>query len=419
MKEVRNILIGLEILEEHSQLTYYDRKAREAVSVPPKVGTNIYHFPTKLVKLRGKDEWHYGMEAEHFQREGAIAVTSPVRLAVEDRGETVDGVKMEAGEILGIYIREVLKLFGLPDIAKSASGICITTEKMTANLAANLRKALRLNGFTDEQILMQDYKESFYYYCYSQKASVWTMNMALIRFRRGNVSFLSMSERKTSKPHIVTIQQVNEIHLPEDPLEKDRRFSDFLRQCIGNERYSGIFITGDGFGQDWAKQSLHVLVESGRHVFEGDNLYVKGACYALLERMERHAMRGRMYLGPDLVETGVTMDVIQNGLHETVSLIRAGRNWFDNSTSLDVILDGRKDITVTVSPMEGNRRQQMHLPLTGIPERPNRTTRIHLTAECTSAAEAVIVAEDLGFGELFPGTHQIWTGNIALKEVDS
>ncbi len=416
MKEVRNILIGLELKEAHSQLTYYDRKAREVVSMPLKVGTNIYHFPTKLVKLRGRDEWHYGMEAEHFQREGAIAVTNPVHLAKENRKETVDGTAYEAWEILAIYLKEVLKLFGLPDIARSAEGICITTEVMTAAFAANLKRALRLLGFDDERILLQDFKESFYYYCYSQKPSVWTMNLALVEFDHRKVSFYSMVEKQTEKPHVVTIQQVDDATLPEDPMARDSAFSDFLRRCIGNEKYSGIFITGSGFEQEWAKQSIRVLVENGRHVYEGDNLYVKGACYALLERMERHAMRGRLYLGPDLVETNVTIDLIVNGAAKTCPLIQAGRNWFENSVSFDLILDGRQDITVTVTPMAGNRRQQMHMALSSLPERPNRTTRIRLSAECTSAEEGVITAEDLGFGELFPATHQTWTGTVRLME---
>ncbi len=416
MKEVRNILIGLDLGEKQTQLSYYDRNARDVASVPLKVGTNIYQFPTTLVKRTGKDEWHYGMEAEHFAREGGIAVTNPVRLADEDREECVEGSVYQSWEILGIFLREVLKLFGLPEIAKSAAGICITTEHMTASLASNLKRALRMNGFTEEQILLEDYRESFYYYCYSQKPTVWTMNMALIRFERDHVGFYSMSERRSSKPHTVTIQLVSEIDLPSEAMERDRCFADFLRQCIGNERYSGIFITGDGFEREWAKQSLHVLIEKGRHVFEGDNLYARGACYALLERLERHAMRGRIYLGPDLVETSVTIDVIENGMQKTCFLIQAGRNWFENSVSLELIPDGREDITVTVAPMSGNRRQQLHLPLTNLPERPNRATRLRISAECTSAEEGRITVEDLGFGELFPATHQTWTGTVSLRE---
>ena len=51
MNEVRNLLIGIELTEKHAQLCYFDRKLKDPVSVPMRVGTNLYHFPMELVKL--------------------------------------------------------------------------------------------------------------------------------------------------------------------------------------------------------------------------------------------------------------------------------------------------------------------------------------------------------------------------------
>ncbi len=416
MKEVRNILIGLELREELTQLSYYDRKAREAVSMPLKVGTNIYTFPTKLVKLRGKEEWHYGMEAEHFSREGGISLTNPIRLALENRSETVEGKRMEAWEVLAVYVREVLKLFGLPDIAGSAAGICVTSQKMTANLAMNLKKALSYLGFDEKKVLLEDERESFYYYCYSQKMSVWANSMAFVRFSGKEAEFYSMSENRSQNPHTVRVQFVDRTTLPDDTAEKDIFLAEFLRKCIGHERYSSIFLIGDGFDQEWAKISTRVLIENSGHVYEGENLFVRGAVYTALEMLEKSVMTGRMYVGPDLVETNVTMDLIDKGTQKTYKLIHAGRNWFDNSTELEFILDGRDDVTVTVSPMNSVKRHQLHLPLEGLPKRPNRTTRIRLTLTCTSPQECEICAEDLGFGELFPATHKIWKDTLSLGE---
>jgi hypothetical protein len=72
MREVRNILIGMDLSRENSQLAYYDRKAQDVVSVPTKVGTNLYAFPTKLAKMKDKDEWHFGAEAEYFVLKGRL-----------------------------------------------------------------------------------------------------------------------------------------------------------------------------------------------------------------------------------------------------------------------------------------------------------------------------------------------------------
>ena len=40
MNETRNIIAGLEIGKEQSQLCYYDRKEREPISVSVKAGSN-------------------------------------------------------------------------------------------------------------------------------------------------------------------------------------------------------------------------------------------------------------------------------------------------------------------------------------------------------------------------------------------
>ena len=51
MNETRNIIAGLEIGKEQSQLCYFDRKEREPISVSVKAGSNQYLFPTLLSKL--------------------------------------------------------------------------------------------------------------------------------------------------------------------------------------------------------------------------------------------------------------------------------------------------------------------------------------------------------------------------------
>lgn len=49
MNETRNIIAGLEIGKDQSQLCYYDRKEREPISVSVKAGSNQYLFPHPFV----------------------------------------------------------------------------------------------------------------------------------------------------------------------------------------------------------------------------------------------------------------------------------------------------------------------------------------------------------------------------------
>ena len=136
MNEVRNILLGIEISRDNAQLCYYDRSLKEPVSIPVKVGSNLCSFPMLLVKMKGKDEWHFGFEARFFeQQENGISVPNPYTVACSDERTEVDGREMEPYEPLAVFIREALCLLGLPHPVQSLSGICVTCPDLQAVLA--------------------------------------------------------------------------------------------------------------------------------------------------------------------------------------------------------------------------------------------------------------------------------------------
>ena len=58
----------------------------------------------------------------------------------------------------------------------------------------------------------------------------------------------------------------------------------------------------------------------------------------------------------------------------------------------------------------------MEIALTGLPQRPARTTRIHLQIDMADLTTLRLNMEDLGFGEFFPATHQFWENTISIGE---
>ncbi len=52
--------------------------------------------------------------------------------------------------------------------------------------------------------------------------------------------------------------------------------------------------------------------------------------------------------------------------------------------------------------------------LEGLPERPAGATRLRLSVYMQDVEHMVLETEDLGFGEIFPATHQIWRNVIDL-----
>ena len=61
----------------------------------------------------------------------------------------------------------------------------------------------------------------------------------------------------------------------------------------------------------------------------------------------------------------------------------------------------------------------MEIALTGLPQRPARTTRIHLQIDMADLTTLRLNMEDFGFGEFFPATHQFWEKTISIGEKDT
>ena len=97
MNEIRDILIGIDFGKIESQLCYYDRKAKEPVSLSMKVGTSQYEFPTCICRSMEQDVWYFGREAAYYAEEqGGVLIedlydicrgSKAVQVGPEERSE--------------------------------------------------------------------------------------------------------------------------------------------------------------------------------------------------------------------------------------------------------------------------------------------------------------------------------------------
>lgn len=98
------------------------------------------------------------------------------------------------------------------------------------------------------------------------------------------------------------------------------------------------------------------LCKNQRHVYYGNNLYVKGACYGAREKCDEGILKGYLYLSPSLVRNHVAMDMMVNGSPKTYVLAEAGKNWYEIHTELELILDDREDLEFLVTSIDGEAK---------------------------------------------------------------
>ena len=415
MNEVRELLIGFEFGRETSTICYYDRKSEEPVCVTTKVGTNLFDFPSILAYVPSKNEWHFGLEAEYFGKlPGGIMVSSVYDLAFHGGSIRVADREMESSDLLRVFFLESLKLLGVRNIVQSIAKIVVTTPEISPELVFGVRRAMSSIGLMAGQYSIQDHRESFYYYTYSQRPDLWTRSVVLFDFRKKSLSAYVLSEKKEMNPPEAVVRTAGSVRIPEGDEEKNRTLLDYAASVMKDNAFSGVLMTGDSFDPDVMRPACDDLSRERNRIYFEDDLFVKGACYASYEQAERHAFRGRVYMSESRVRMNIGMDMIVGVNTVPVPLIRAGSSWFEASESCEFILDDRDFLVFTLQEMGSAKRRNYRMDLPDLPKRPNRTTRIRLTLECLSPEVCEIRAEDLGFGDFYPGSHRIWKGSVSL-----
>lgn len=415
MNEIRNILIGFQFGRKRSQICYYDRKAQEPVSISTKVGSTLYEFPTSLCKKVGKEEWHFGLEAEYFgQMPGATFINQLYEINENGHSVTVEGKEYEPWELLYIFFQGALKMLGVQDISKCITGLVVTCEHLEQPLVDNLKKALNKLNIKNGSTRIIDYEESFYYHTLYQKPELFTKKVALLSFNGTEVAFSNLVIQQKTRPALVTISQKKVYHLNGVKEDWDNAFSEAILEYMGKEAYSSAFIIGTGFEQQWASCALPMLAKQAKRIYYGNNLFAKGACYAAKEWVEERRLREYLYMGKDLVHTNVGMEMIVHGMKVYYPLIAAGVNWYDVDKECEFILDDKEELNFMVSPMEGGDRKTYAMMLPNLPKRPNRTTRLRLHVKGISAVKCHVKVKDLGFGEMYPASDKEWLETLDL-----
>lgn len=122
--------------------------------------------------------------------------------------------------------------------------------------------------------------------------------------RKTGLPLTEMDVDGRTKPAFVTVKEFSHIYVDEKARngrseeqwkeEKDRLFYNQAEEMFRGRVFSSVYLIGEGFDREWAKDSLAFLCMK-RHVFMGQNLYTKGACYSAMQRC-RDAEKRRLPL---------------------------------------------------------------------------------------------------------------------------
>jgi hypothetical protein len=406
--------IGLELNEKEVRLCVYNRITKEADTVMIRVGGSQAESPAHMAYLEESGQWKYGIEADYFASErGCVLFDDILGHCLSGADFEENGKAFPCAHVTGELIKQAVAYAGAKDPKVQIRCLVVTVPEVTKTLARVIEEAFSYAGLEDGQAYLQSFEESFYAHTFFQKPEIYSRDVGLFYFKDGDeVEFSRLSLDQRTKPAIVTVGGSAYEILPMEDKKRDETFLAFIKENTQEHDFSAFFLVGDGFDRKWAKESLELLCKSQRKVFYGNNLFSKGACFAAYEKQHPSHLRGKLYLGKDLVRKNIGIEMFVDGIYMYHPLITAGINWFEAESGCDIILNDEDSIVFRMSRLEDGKRANYEMPLTGLPKRPPKTTRLHIDLRFENPEKCMVTVKDLGFGDLFPSSGMTWTDHI-------
>ncbi len=404
------VIVGYDLGSNYAQIScYITGKEEEITTLSSVAGSQAYTIPLVLSKRQGVNQWFYGSEALRYAKEEeGILVENLLKLARDGEPVQIDGTTLDPVALLTLFLKRSLGLLFQVTSTERIGALMFTCEELDPGMLEVLTQAVEALHLKTENIYFQSHRESFYYYNLYQPEELWKQGSVLCEYKENSIQTYSMECNRHTTP-IVTYIEEREFPFP---IEKsDEKFLEIATQLCENRMVSSVYLIGEEFSQDWMKESLRYLCR-GRRVFQGNNLFSKGACYSMMERLYSSENGQKyVYLGQDKLKTNIGMKVRRQGEESYQALLDAGISWYEAHNEMEFyLLEGRAvELLITSLTGKGSRIARI------VPEELQEgITRLRIHVEMKDETHLQVELEDLGFGAFRTATHHIWKEEIVL-----
>jgi len=411
------LIIGYDLGDDYSQISFADSVDGEVETLSQVAGEQAFNIPAVLCKRFGTNQWLYGREALRCaEEEQGILVENLLTLARNQEPVIIEGESFDPVALLTLFFKRSLRT--LPKPLEKITSLMLTCSTYDQELAQVLGRMVEgaqlkagIKGVT--HVALQSHAESYYSYMLRQPRELWNGQSVLFEHRGDCIRTYRMECNRRTKPMVVFVEQ-REYPFPE---YADDAFCQIAEECIGKTVTGSVFLIGDGFAGDWMKDSLRFLCR-GRRVFQGNNLFSKGACCGMQEKLEAsEAGREYVFLGENKLKSNVGMKVLRGGGDSYFALLDAGTDWYVAEKTVEVYLQEGNELELAVTPLvkssvsPARAAKGFRLMLDGLPGSIARI-RLHLYME--EEDRLTVEAEDLGFGEFREATGHVWSETFQL-----
>ena len=426
------IVIGLDLTNDYVQISYcrLDQSMPDTVSLV--MGEEQYNIPAVLCRKHqqeGQEEfWVIGKDALQTAKDGKGDLVEDLLLLVRNNTSAQVGDKeYTPRELMEIFFKKLLGFTAAYTGGMELAAIAMTLKSIEPDTCNLLREAGSSAAGSQCEIFFMSHQDCFFQYILHQPEEMWTQNVLLYDYRKAGIHSYELQMNRNSRPVVCLIEEENfpqmkmtDVSQMSDAQKQafftqlDNAFLEIVRNHCEGKFVSSAFLLGDHFTRDWCKDSLRYLCK-GRRVFQGNNLFSKGACYGAREKVLPSTLSTTyVYLSDECLHANIGMNC-NRGKEETYQpLLNAGTNWYDARRSIDLILAKDNTLELTITPVDGGQAKIARITLEGLHVRGNKTNRIGLSICMKNAETAEIEIADKGFGEFYPSSGRTWKESFVL-----
>lgn len=416
-----SVIAGYDLGEKYSQISYCIYGQEDVDTVATVVGTKQYNIPTMLCKRKGVNQWFYGKDAvKNAAEEDMLPVTGLLALARKGDDVELDDEPFDPVALLTLFIKRSMTLMNLIAPIERIDAIMFTVDEPDDRMVEILSAVSANLGLKTSHIYIQSHTESFYSFMLHQPEELWYHQVLACEHDGIRLKLYRMECNKRTTPVVVMIEEqlYETLVIPEETEDEsirqdayhlaDNRFLGILQSVCEGRFISSAYLLGDGFRAGWQEKSLQFLCHN-RRVFQGNNLFSRGACYGLLEKLEPgEAGRSHVFLGRDMLKANIGMNVIRQGKEAYYALLDAGENWYELHKECDLLLTRDRELEFVITPLNGRNVEVKGISLADDSTDKAPYTRYHMEMKMSGPDKVLVKVTDLGFGELFESSGRVF-----------
>lgn len=408
------MIIGYDLSYRYAQISYCRIGADTPQTYAPADKARQFNIPLCLFKRNSVNQWFLGREAlaAKEQEEGHF-LDNLFMQALQQEEVALGEESYEWIALLALFIKRSLYLPGKECRPEKVSGIMFTLPVLTEKTVELMQQLIVLLNLPECKIAFQGREESIYYYITRQPKELWRENVLIYDSNGENIIGYRFKRNQNTRPVVAFVEEKEIGRLYGDDEQKDGQFLQMVQESA-KAADACAFLLGEGFHGEWSQDSLRLLCHN-RRVFKGNDLYSKGACFGMQEKMAGKKQTEMIFLSKDKLRTNVGMQVMRSSQESYLAVLDGGENWYDCSKEWDVILTQGNELVFTLTPLDGRNIRNVEVVLDELPKRRDKMTRLRLRATMKSSTVMEVEITDMGFGDFAPASGMRFMQQIDLS----